>query len=795
MTRGVWRALLIWLAAMALGVVLLLNTRFSADVSFFLPSKPTAEQSVMVDQLREGAVSRLLMVAIAGGDAGQRAEASRALRASLAGNAAFATVQNGEAEAMDATRDFLLAHRYLLSNAVTPERFSVDGLKSAVNNSIDLLSSSAGLLFKPYLARDPTGELVELVSSLGGGVQPNEVEGVWASRDGERAMLLVQTHALGSDTDGQSAAIDLIREGFAQATQQPGLAGLTMEMSGPGLFAVRARATIQQEVMRLSVMSTVILAVLLGFVYRRARLMLLTLVPVLSGTLAAIVTVGLVHGTVFGITVGFGAALIGEAVDYAIYYFVQSGRMGATSWREQYWPTIRLGVLTSVLGFGALLFSGFPGLAQLGLYAISGVITAALVTRFLLPHLAGPGVHLADGARQGRVLRPLVAHAGVLRWPLLALVLVAGVYLAQHRNDLWYPNLSALSTVTEAEGELDARLRGDLGAPDARYMAVITAPDQERALQAAERAGAQLRPLVEQGLIGGFDTPARFLPSEATQNARRASLPPPDELAARLREALVDAPISAERLQPFVDDVQAARSARNLTRQDLDGTGLGLAVDALLLQRTSGWSVLLPLRPAPDVDIPVDEVRAALAGSGALFVDLKGEFDTLYGEYIDEAIVLSLLGFLAIVVALGFVLRSPGRLLGVMLPLVMAVMVVVAGLHASGVRRTHRAPVGNPFAPVTGGDEVDEDRVGVGATLSLSPSTAITAQVVQSRLDPAAGDDTATLGSPAVTAMMVALSNGVTITIPAGSASATSPFAAPGDEAEVDRVVEQAENP
>jgi predicted exporter len=721
MSRGVWRALLIWLAAMALGVLLLLNTRFSADVSFFLPSEPTPEQSVMVDQLREGAVSRLLMVAIAGGDASQRADASRALRAALAGHQAFASVQNGEAEAMDASRDFLLAHRYLLSTAVTPQRFGVEGLKDAVTNSIDLLSSSAGLLFKPYLARDPTGELVELVSGLGGGVQPNEAEGVWASRDGERAMLLVQTHALGSDTDGQSAAIDLIRERFAALTQQPGLGALTLEMSGPGLFAVRARATIQQEVMRLSVMSTVILAVLLGFVYRRARLMLLTLVPVLSGTLAAIVTVGLVHGTVFGITVGFGAALIGEAVDYAIYYFVQSGRTGATSWREQYWPTIRLGVLTSVLGFGALLFSGFPGLAQLGLYAISGVITAALVTRFLLPHLAGPGVHLADGARQGRVLRPLVAHAGLLRWPLLALVLVAGVYLTQHRNDLWYPNLSALSTVTEAEGELDARLRGDLGAPDARYMAVITAPDQEQALQAAERAGAQLQRLVSEGLIGGFDTPARFLPSEAMQNARRASLPTADELAARLREALVDAPLPAERLQPFVDDVQAARSSRNLTRQDLEGSGLGLAVDALLLQRASGWSVLLPLRPAPGAagaDIPVDAVRAALAGSGAIFIDLKGEFDTLYGEYIDEAIVLSLIGLLAIVVALGCVLRSPRRLLGVMLPLVMAVMVVVAGLHMGGVRLHLLHLVGVLLTVAVGSNyALFFDRIALGETL------------------------------------------------------------------------------
>ncbi|MBP7566775.1 MAG: MMPL family transporter [Burkholderiaceae bacterium] len=689
MTRSVWRALLIWLAAMAVGLGLLWNTRFSADVSFFLPSKPTPEQSVMVDQLREGAVSRLLMLAIAGGTPDQRADASRALRAALRAEPSLDTVQNGEAEALDAARDFLLDHRYVLSEAVTPQRFSVEGLRSAVNHSVDLLSSSAGLLFKPFLARDPTGELVELVSGLNAGVQPNEQDGVWASRDGERAMLVVQTHALGSDTDGQSAAIDLIRERFAQVQQQPGMEGLMLEMSGPGLFAVRARATIQEEVSRLSLISTAILAVMLGFIYRRGRLMLLTLVPVLSGTLAAIVAVGLVHGTVFGITVGFGAALIGEAVDYAIYYFVQSGRQGVGSWREQYWPTIRLGVLTSVLGFGALLFSGFPGLAQLGLYAITGVLTAALVTRYLLPQLAGPGVHLHDGASKGRLLRPLVERATVLRWPLLALVLVSGVYLVKERNDVWQSDLSALSTVSQAEGELDARLRGDLGAPDARYMAVITAPDRESALQAAERAGAKLRPLVEQGLIGGFDTPARFLPSEATQAARRASLPTPDELRERLRAALVDAPISADRLQPFLDDVAAAREAPLLTRQDLEGTGLGLAVDALLMQRPNGWSVLLPLRPSAEAtgaDIPVAAVRDALAGSGALFIDLKGEFDTLYGEYIDEAIVLSLAGFLAIVVAMAFVQRSALRLASVMMPLVMAVVVVIAGLHLFGVR-------------------------------------------------------------------------------------------------------------
>ena len=80
MTRQAGRALTIWLLAMLAGAIVVWNSHFSADMSFFLPAKPTAEQQVLVDQLKEGVVSRLLMVAIEGGDAGQRAAASRACR-------------------------------------------------------------------------------------------------------------------------------------------------------------------------------------------------------------------------------------------------------------------------------------------------------------------------------------------------------------------------------------------------------------------------------------------------------------------------------------------------------------------------------------------------------------------------------------------------------------------------------------------------------------------------------------------------------------------------------------------
>ena len=79
-------------------------------------------------------------------------------------------------------------------------------------------------------------------------------------------------------------------------------------------------------------------------------------------------------------------------------------------------------------------------------------------------------------------------------------------------------------------------------------------------------------------------------------------------------------------------------------------------------------------------------MRSALAGSDALFIDMKLEFNKLYNDYLHEAMLLSLAGLLAIVGLLAVTLRSPRRLAAVLLPLVLAVLIVIAGLHLLGER-------------------------------------------------------------------------------------------------------------
>ena len=182
-----------------------------------LPRAPTAEQRLLVNQLRDGPAGRIILLGIEGADSMTRARLSQALARRLQGNTGLTSVANGEPLALERDRAFLFEHRYLLSDSVRAERFSVSGLRSAIQESIDLLSSPMGLLVKSLLPRDPTGELPQILDQLESAPHPASADGVWVSADGKRALLVVRTRAAGSDMDGQERILAAIRQAFAAA--------------------------------------------------------------------------------------------------------------------------------------------------------------------------------------------------------------------------------------------------------------------------------------------------------------------------------------------------------------------------------------------------------------------------------------------------------------------------------------------------------------------------------------------------------------------------------------------------
>jgi predicted exporter len=695
-----------WLLSIAAALWIVAHARYITDLSAFLPAKPTALQRLLVDQLRDGPASRLILIALEEGDPKARARVSTAMAKLLRSDARFSSVDSGEPFSAERDRDFLFQHRYLLSNAVNAQRFSAAGLRAAIEQTIENLASSTGLMLKSLVPHDPTGEMLQIIDQLGRTQGPRTQDGAWVSADGTRTLMVAQTAASGSDTDAQERAIEAIRSAFSTSMTAAGLgsSAVQLRMSGPGVFAVAARAKIKRAAMRLSIVSGILVIAVLLAVYRSIAALGLGLLPVATGALLGIAAVALGFGSVHGITLGFGITLIGESVDYSIYFFIQSLRRdtetsASESWQRLLWPTVRLGMLTSVCGFVSLLPSGFPGLAQLGLYSISGLIAAALVTRFVLPELLPRGFKIRDvtplGLRIGR-LRDSMRRAGgpAIAGTACAIAAVALLVLYRHHDSLWNRELSALSPVSLDDQRFDAQLRADLGAANVLDVVIAGGPNLEAALRGAERAGATLQTLIDAKTIGAFDSPAIYLPSQATQQARRSALPDKQVLQTNLKLALEGLDLKEDQLSPFVADVEAARHAPLVTVEDLRGTSLAAGFGALILHQSDHWSAFLPLHAADGADTPdidVTHVAAALAAanlSDTQILDMKTQTDALYTGYLREAIRLSLCGFALIVLLLWFALRSPLRVARVLAPLVLAVLVVAATLAGFGQQLT-----------------------------------------------------------------------------------------------------------
>ncbi len=681
MTLHARPAVILWMVLLLASGGVLANMTVTTDLTALLPRSADHTQELLVGQLRDGVASRLILIGLEGGASEDLAEASRTITRSLRETSLFVSVNNGDPADFTIERDVLMRHRYLLSSAVSPEHFSTPALRAALERQLQLLGSPAGTVTKAALPSDPTGEVAHILSEFATTDQPSMLHGVWFSHDRTRAQLIAETLAPGFDLDQQDMAVRAIRAAFASS----GLSeNSRIIMTGPGVFAVESRTTIQRDSWRLSLIAAVMVTTLLFMVYRSLTPLLLSLLPVLTGLLVGVAAVQLVFGFVHGITLGFGTTLIGEAVDYPAYVLTQviaGEQLHQTL--SRLWPTLRLAVLTTVFGALSMLFSSITGLSQLGVLAFVGVLVAGIVTRWILPALAPRIVRTAPHEILPLNWTTLSVSMGPVRWVLWLTAFLALATLTVRHQDIWDNDLANLSPISSSSKTLDEQLRKDLGAPDVRYLLVINGSNKEQVLQRSESAALLLRRLVDDKLLTGFDLPSLYLPSEETQRRRQAALPPPATLTASLTQALEGLPFREGLFEPFSHDVEQARIGEFMDIVNLQQSAFFLKVRSLLVRNGNEWAGLVPLRGVESASALSDRLRHE-AEAGLTFLDLKAEADRLVNGYRNESLRLTALGVVAITTLLWWGLRDAALVGRVLLPPLFAILFVVTTLTLIG---------------------------------------------------------------------------------------------------------------
>jgi predicted exporter len=155
--------------------------------------------------------------------------------------------------------------------------------------------------------------------------------------------------------------------------------------------AIMGSKNAEAEIALVGGVSILGILIVILLIFRSITPVLGSLVTIILGLTVGFSLTLLIFGQVHIITLVAGGSLIGISIDYSSHFFADVFRQ-KNGWSpsvalDHIWQGIFLGLITSVLAFSALLIAPFPGLKQLAVFSIAGLLGAFGAVIFLLPLL------------------------------------------------------------------------------------------------------------------------------------------------------------------------------------------------------------------------------------------------------------------------------------------------------------------------------------------------------------------------------------------------------------------------
>lgn len=292
---------------------------------------------------------------------------------------------------------------------ITPEKIALR--MEAVRKS---LLQMDGIGQAGAIAQDPLG-LKDLVLHrlLYLAPTPNAriYKGHLLSSDGRHLLVTAVPNGSGTDTNlarKLEQAVAQVAEKVRLAFEPHG-AKVTLTPVGAYRAALDNEVIVRKDVQYALWLTTLGVALLLLLSFPRPLIGLLSMLPAMAGTVAALFVMTFIYKSISAMVLGFGGAIISITVDHGVAYFLFMDRPGGACGKEaaaEVRSASLLATLTTVGAFGILIFSGFPVFGQLGLFAALGHFFSFLFIQLIFPHV----FQSLPASRECRRPLPMVAE-------------------------------------------------------------------------------------------------------------------------------------------------------------------------------------------------------------------------------------------------------------------------------------------------------------------------------------------------------------------------------------------------
>lgn len=402
------------------------------------------------------------------------------------------------------------------------------------------------------LVEDPLNLLGHWLASRATGAGFSQDSKGFYTEQADRHYRVVLVRFAGAPFDATTqqqvlAAVESAEAGLDRST--------SVHRSGLVFHAAAGAEQARRELSTIGLGSLTAVVVLLLWHFRSAWSLALPVLSVGAGLCIAVTVSLLIFGRLHVVTLAFGASLVGVSVDYAMHYLCARQAMGRIPLRRIL-PGITLGLVSSVLAYGAQWFTPFPGLRQIAVFSGFGLIGAWLTVVFWFPVAGLRGLKDPGGTTVrslgrslewlGQRARPVVAGGLVLAMAAA----VAGWFQLEFRDHLG--DLQSSPRALLDSEQLVQTASG--GAGSSRFL-LVTGADEQQVLEQEETLRAPLEKWIAEDRLRSFQAMSQLIPSVARQQGdydqvRQTLLQPdllerlaadlglPESLPARSRELL-----------------------------------------------------------------------------------------------------------------------------------------------------------------------------------------------------------------------------------------------------------------
>ena len=686
------------LVLLGLGAFVATQAAVTTDMTRFLPTGEAREQAALMKEFATSELSRTMLLLVDAPDEATAVAGSKALEAALIEEPAvgrnMAFLEAGPPQGIDRAFWELYHPRRLSFLARSAEEARQRLTSEALTRSAESLLDRLAMPLSPLITRAAPSDPLMITASMFDRLQPTRAaalkisDGRFVTADGKAAVLFLGTTASAFDASVQKPVLAGVQAAFERANAKTD-GKLRLRMAGVNRIAVAAETSIKGDIQRVSIATVVSVIVLFMLLFGSLRLVAVTMVPIAAGMLAGTAGCLVVFGSLHGLTLAFGAALIGVCIDYVTHTYCHhqlepSETDGARGSVRKVWSGLALGATTTITGFVALGGATFPGLREVSVFGALGVAAALGATRWLVPPLIGAGGAAPPRLRALTDLLHRALELGrrrkVLLW-LLPFACASVVAVGLPRLE-WNDDLSEFGRVEGPLMEEDAEVRKAIAPFEQRRFVVAVGDDDEAALVANDVIYARLDEAQKAGEIEAFRSIAPLLPSKAAQDAVGQVVTSDKGLWDRLATAFASKNVNAAALEPFKKALSEPLPAA-LTFDDLVKSPAAPLVRPfrLTLGERVGFVTFLQGVQKPDA------LDARMAGvEGATVLDFGAVITTAYSGYRQRMIELLLLGLAAVVVLLLVRYRSVRLTVAALVPSLLAAATTLSVLSLAGLQ-------------------------------------------------------------------------------------------------------------